>query len=101
MKHPVSLVACLVLASAMAAACSAQAGEAEFSQVCMEKMGGSQAKCACYVKSVLAELTPDKFNKFAQGVVDNRRFAGLMTEALENDQAISAAASNATKTCFA
>ena len=100
MKLPVSLVALLALASAMPAGCGAQAGKAEFSEVCLEKMGGSQAKCACYVDSLSAALSPDEFSKAAQAVVDNRRFVGLVPEELNRDRVIESATTTAAKTCF-
>ena|SRR6185503_14155837 len=101
MKLPVSLVAFLALASAMPAGCGgAQAGKAEFSEVCLEKMGGSQTKCACYVDSLAATLSPDEFSKAAKAVVDNRRFVGLVPEELNRDRVIESATTTAAKTCF-
>src|SRR5262249_37261406 len=101
MKFPVSIVAFLVLAPAVPAGCgAAQASKAQFSEVCLEKMGGSQAKCACYVDSLSASLSPDQFNKTAQAVIDNRRFVGLLPEELNRDGTIESATTTAAKTCF-
>ena len=101
MKRLVSGVASLALVMAMAAACSAaKAGKAEFSEVCMQKMGGSQAKCSCYVDSVMAGLEPDQFSKAAQAVFDNRQDVGMVPEALQRDTVISTALNTAAKACF-
>ena len=63
-------------------------------------MGVTLAKCACYVDSLSAALSPDEFNKTAQAVVDNRRFVGLVPEELNRDRVIESATTTAAKTCF-
>src|SRR5262249_29497129 len=48
-KRSVSLVASLVLAVAVSGCGAVKATKAEFTQVCLKRLGNAQAKCSCYV----------------------------------------------------
>jgi hypothetical protein len=68
----------------------------------MERMGGVQEKCDCYVASIEQALPPDQFARLAQGAHDNRNYAGA--DWLPNDvsrvPAISTALHQATVSCL-
>jgi hypothetical protein len=100
MKRPVSVVASLGLAVVVASACAAQAGKAELTQVCLDRMGGSQANCSCYVEAIERELSPELFQRVAQGAYDNRRYSGMVPVALSREPAIGSALQTATTACF-
>ena len=92
MKRPVSLVASLGLAVVMASACSgAKAGKTELSEVCLDRMGGAEANCSCYVQALEEGLSPELFQRVAQGAYDNRRYSGMVPVALSSDPAIGSA----------
>ena len=66
MKHPVSLVASLGLTAVLVGACGGTtAGKVELTEVCLDRMGGSQTKCSCYVDAIEKELSPDLFARVA------------------------------------
>jgi hypothetical protein len=97
----VSFFASFGLAALAVAACGAQPGKEEFVEVCMQKMGGVQDRCTCYVDSVMAAVTPDQFTETARAVVDNRRFSGFIPEAARRDSAVDSAIATATASCLA
>ncbi len=82
MKRPVSLAASLIsavlLAALPTAGCSAAKtpGKEDVAQACMERMGGVQQRCDCYVATIEKSLTPDQFTQLAKGAYDNRNYAG-------------------------
>jgi hypothetical protein len=103
MKLRVSLGASLLFAAAALAACGGKPpGKADLAQACMERMGGVQEKCDCYVASIEQALPPDQFARLAQGAHDNRNYAGA--DWLPNDvsrvPAISTALHQATVSCL-
>lgn len=101
MKRPVSVVASLGLAVVFASACSAaKAGKTELTEVCLDRMGGSQANCSCYVEAIERELSPELFQRVAQGAYDNRRYSGMVPVALSSEPAIGSALQAATASCF-
>lgn len=101
MKRPVSLVASLGMGMALASACgAAQAGKTQLTEVCLDRMGGSQANCSCYVEAIEKELSPELFQRVAQGAYDNRRYSGMVPAEVSRDPAIGSALQTATTTCF-
>ena len=104
MKRPVSLVASLLIASAMPvtlAGCgAAPAGKTEFASVCVDRMGNQQ-KCSCYVDSIEKELSAEQFAAVAKGAQENRRMSAMLPESLMSQPAVSDAMLNATNQCFA
>ncbi len=101
MKHHVSLVASLGVALIVASACgAAKAGKTELTEVCLDRMGGSQANCSCYVEAIERELSPELFQRVAQGAYDNRRYSGIVPAEVSRDPAIGSALQTATTTCF-
>jgi len=100
MKRPVSLVASLVLAVSASACGAAEAGRAEFTEVCLDRMGGAQEKCSCYVASIEKELSPEDFARVAKAVHENRRFTGMLPAHVSSDPAISPVVQTATMSCF-
>jgi hypothetical protein len=100
MKRPVSLVASLALAAVAGACGAAEAGRAEFTEICLDRMGGAQEKCSCYVASIEKELSPENFARVAQAAYDNRRFNGMLPAQVSTDPAIGSAVQTATMSCF-
>jgi hypothetical protein len=101
MKRPVSLVVSLGMAVAVASACgAAKAGKTQLTEVCLDRMGGSQTNCSCYVEAIEKELSPELFQRVAQGAYDNRRYSGMVPAEVSNDPAIGSALQTATSTCF-
>ncbi len=104
MKHHVSLVASLALATLLAAGCSkVQAGKAELADICLDRYGASQAKCECYVGTLEAGLSPELFQTVAQGAYDNRDYANKdwLPVSLKEQPVIAATLSDAMSICFA
>jgi hypothetical protein len=107
MKRPVSLVASLLVASAMSATFAlagcgaAPAGKAEFASVCLDRMGNKKEKCSCYVDTIEKELSPEQFAAVAQGALENRRMSSMLPESLMSQTAVSEAVLSATTQCFA
>jgi hypothetical protein len=101
MKRPVSVVASLVVAAAATSACGgAKAGKTELTEVCLDRLGGSAANCSCYVEAIERELSPELFQRVAQGAYDNRRYSGMVPVALSSEPAIGSALQAATTACF-
>jgi hypothetical protein len=105
MNRPVSLVASLLIATAMPvtlAGCgAAPAGKAEFASVCLDRMGKQQEKCSCYVDTIEKELSPEQFAAVAKGAQENRRMSSMLPESLMSQPAVSEAVLSATTQCFA
>jgi hypothetical protein len=102
MKRHAWLVASLVAATTLAASCGGKPpGKADLAQACMQRMGGVQQKCDCYVASIEKALPPDQFNQLAQGARD---YAGYSGDWLPNNVSsipeISTALHQATLSCL-
>jgi hypothetical protein len=105
MKRRVSLGASLVAAvalAALAAGCSGKPpGKADLAQACMQRMGGIQPKCDCYVASVEQALSPEQFKQLAQGVRDYSGYSGdWLPNNVSSVPAISTALHQATLSCL-
>lgn len=101
MKRPVSLVASLLLALGMAAACSgATVGKTEVAGVCNSKMGSAQG-CACLADALEKNLTPEEFTRVAKGIDENKRYSSdMLPSHLSNDAKIGEVFAVATTSCF-
>ena len=100
MERRVSLVTPLALALVAGACGAAEAGRAEFIEICLDRTGGAQEKCSCYVASIENELSPENFARVAQAAHDNRRFNGMLPAEISSDPAIGSAVQTATMSCF-
>jgi hypothetical protein len=104
MKRHVSLGASLVGVGALAllaAGCGKPPGKADLAQACMQRMGGVQQKCDCYVASIQQALSPDQFNVLAQGARDYAGYAGdWLPNNVSSIPAISTALQQATVSCL-
>ena len=104
MKRHAWIVASLIAMTALATGCGGKPpGKAELAQACMQRMGGVQQKCDCYVASIEKALTPDQFSQLAQGVYDNRNYSGAdwLPNNISRIPAIGAALHDATASCLA
>lgn len=68
----------------------------------MQRMGGVQQRCDCYVATIEKALTPDQFTELAKGAYDNREYAGAdwLPNNVRSVPAISTALQTAATSCL-
>ena len=81
------------------AACSAAAvTKDQVAAICKDKAAGN-TNCTCFSDALAKNLTPEQFNKVAQGIEDNRRFTGFIPADLADDATIAATIASAEQSC--
>jgi predicted component of type VI protein secretion system len=102
MKRSVSLVASLVTAMGMLAACSSETavGKDQLATLCGEK-SSSSLNCSCFTDQLETNLAPEQFARVAKAIDQNRRFSGLVPNEIANDATLGTTVTQAQLSCAA
>jgi len=102
MKRSVSLVASLVSVLGILSACSSEAavGKEQLATLCGEK-AASSTNCTCFTDALEANLAPEQFARVAKAIDENRRYAGLVPNAIANDATLGVMVTEAQLSCAA
>jgi hypothetical protein len=102
MKRLAWLVPSLIATTALVASCGGKPpGKADLAQACMQRMGGVQEKCDCYVASIEKALSPADFSQLAKGAREYEGYSGdWLPSNVSRIPTISTALHQATLSCL-